>query len=295
MFNLTLLRYIFLSILLFFSSCSKEEIDTTNNTQIGRFLDDWTFDVFTSSESYKNTFKLWIPDEITPRAILAITTGGYGNGINMVSAAEWQEYAKKEKIALLGCYISPSSEESANNLNIAIKNIAEKQGLDYLSNLPILLRGFSSGGRFSYDFSNLYSNKVVAFANIKGRINEYDSKLPAGLFIIGEKDLLERNENIEKAFNRQRALGAISTLAVEPNGYHSDVGVDNLVRDFFSSILKKRLGENNELLEIDTKDIYLANNKTTEVLPFSEYIEDKEKASCLVDERFKNKWLDFVN
>ncbi len=42
------------------------------------------------------------------------------------------------------------------------------------------------------------------------------------------------------------------------------------------------------------KDLFLGNIETFEYSPFSDYLANKEKASCLIDENFAVKWVDFM-
>ncbi len=135
------LRYLLL-VLLICSSCdSQDQIHIDEKEEIGKFIDDWTFEVFLDSESNnsKAVFRLWIPDGITPKNILVLAPGGFGNGIGLVNHKEWQDYARKEELALLGVYVTSATLTSVNALMTGLKNISIKRDVAYVNDLPFLL------------------------------------------------------------------------------------------------------------------------------------------------------------
>ena len=289
------LRSLLLVLIISISCDSQDPIDKVEQKKAGKFIDDWTFEVFMDSEnsSSKAIFRLWIPEGITPKNILVLTPGGFSNGIGLVNLKEWQDYAKKEDLALLGVYITSASSASVNALFTGLKNISLKREIAYINDLPFLLRGFSSGGRFSHVFSSKYPNKTVAFANIKGLINNSDqiSKNISELIIVGERESAERIEHLKSVFLSSRKVSKICCFAIEPNEGHSLGDSDQLVRDFFSSVLKKRSTLGNFYSE---ENLFLGNMNTFEYSLFSDYLFDKEKASCLIDENFAVKWASFM-
>ena len=289
------LRYLFLALLISISCDSQDPISQDNQKEVGKFIDDWTFEVFLDSESNnsKAIFRLWIPEGITPKHILVLTPGGFGNGIGLVNHKEWQDYARKEELALLGVYVTSATSTSVNALMTGLKNISIKRGVEYVNDLPFLLRGFSSGGRFSHVFSSSYPKKTAAFANIKGLIfydGQISKEIPE-LIIVGEKESSERKKQLKNVFLSSRKANKICCFAIEPNEGHSIGNSDQLVRDFFSSVLKKRLTLEVSMSE---KDLFLGNIETFEYSPFSGYLANKEQASCLINEDFAVKWVDFM-
>lgn len=282
--------------LLLATSCGKDEKpDPPDDPAQGRFLDDWTYDVFLTSSSSKNTYKLWIPEGAVPRGILVLTPGGLANGINMVKDQKWQEYAKKENLALLGAYVNGDYSTSASNLRLAIREIAKARELDYLNDLPFLLRGHSSGGGFSYAFAQAYKRSTIAWSNIKGRMRTHDVALPPGLYIVGEKDLEDRNSSILAAFRHQRQLEAVACYAQEPEVGHSEGNSDVLIKAFFSAVLSKSLSTDGTIETLLQEDLLLADNDSLQVYPYLDYPGDKSLASCIVDDSFARDWTDFVS
>lgn len=275
-------------------SCNSEisvpEPDPDKNT-VGNFIDDWTFEVFLESGS-SSIFSLWIPDGITPKALLVLSRGGGTSGLDMVHLKEWQDYALQENLALLGTYTRASSEDGSRNLNIALANFAKERNIDQLEDLPILLRGFSSGGRFSHDYASIYPNKTLAFADIMGPVQELDAELPPGLFILGGNDNASRNELIKNAFLKQRNLNGLACLSIDRLGYHDTGDNDELVRVFFSAMLEKSL-DGLTITKLNIEEMNLGSNSFKETYSFDEYPYDKVEASCLINEAFKTKWLEF--
>ena len=288
-------RYLLLVFLIGISCDSKDSGSIIDQKEVGEFIDDWTFEVFMDPESSssKAVFRLWIPEGITPKNILVLAPGGFGNGIGLVNHKEWQDYAKKEGLALLGVYVTSTSSASVNALFTGLKNISIKREVGYVNDLPFLLRGFSSGGRFAYTFSSKYPHKTVAFANIKGLIPNSDqiSKSISELIIVGEMESIERIEHLKSVFSSSRRDNKICCFAIEPNEGHSLGDSDQLVRDFFSSVLKERLILGGSYSE---ENLFLGNIETFEYSVFSDYQNDKEKASCLIDKNFAVKWADFM-
>ncbi len=275
-------------------SCKKDDMIVREpyNFTLGYFIDDWKYE-FYMSEGERNAFRLWIPDGVVPRAVVVLAPGNASDGTGLVEYKAWQEYAEKEKLALLGVHVRSSADEAAANLIYALQTISKERGIDNASELPLLLRGHSHGGGFSYQFSSLHPKRVLGFSNIKGSLTNTSTSLPPGLFIVGEKDLEVRNISIKNAFLSQRKKKSIICYAVEPNGGHGVGDTDELVRAFFTAILKKRL-VNNMIQDINEEAIYLGNTETLVSYPYADYTENKEEASCLIDMDFSNAWLDFV-
>lgn len=296
MHNRTKLLLYFLIIGLIFSSCFKKNQTVgsgSGQSEIGQFLSDWKYEFFLN-ELNKNAFKLWMPENITVRAILVLSPGNASDGTNMVNMEEWQEYAKKEKLALVGTHVASSTDVAIANLLYAIKLISEKNNIDYLIDLPLLLRGHSHGGVFSYFFAGTHPKKTIAYANLKANTPIEPQRLPPGLLIAGEKDEDFRKTSMYSAFLKQRELKSIVCHAIEPDGYHGVGDVDRLVRSFFSAILKVKLNTDGTLNTLDEKSFYLGNMTTFKTYTYANYTDKKEEASCLIDDEFRNAWLDFV-
>lgn len=283
----------FFLIFLMFLSCSSDELPAAKEK--GEFTNDWTYKVYNYDGVSKTAFRLCIPKDVKPRAILILTPGNVADGTNLVNLSKWQEFAKKERIALIGAYAKASSDIVTNNLFIALKKITAKHNIEYVEKLPFLLRGHSSGGRFSYEFASNNLKRTIAFANIKGGVAKSDFKLPPSLLIVGGEDLESRNKFITEAFYSQRESNAFSCLAIGKKGGHGVGNSDYLIQIFFSSILKERLLPNGELKDLEPKKFYLGNNNDMQVLLFDNYLDNKQEASCIIDEVYAKAWKEFIN
>ena len=290
---------------LVFFSCSKGNTPPLSNTDPnyvrGGFINDWTYQIFPiGSDGFSSAyFRLWLPENTTPRAILVISPGSGSSSLGDVGLKEWQDYANKEKLALIGLQISNNSlGNSSNNLDIllyALKELTTKHNISAVNNLPFLFSGFSAGGKFSYSYALDQKARTIAFANIKGLMSEgttSESTVP-GLIIAGELEGSQRVENVKKAFYAFRKDQNVICFAVEPNTGHSIDNSNDLVRAYFTAVLKKRL-VNGSLVELPEEEVLLGNYDTKEVFPFANYPYDKTKAVCLIDEDFKNSWLQFI-
>ena len=163
------LRSIFILCVCF--ACSNNGIEVPTQPE-GVFIDDWTYE-FRNLEAGTNAkFKLWVPQSIKPRATLVLSIGGGGNGTNLVDLEVWRRYAEKEKLALLGIHLTVSTINAPRTLLNGLDKITTARDLSYISGLPFLLRGHSSGGYFSYNFASQYPNRTIAYANIKGRMSD---------------------------------------------------------------------------------------------------------------------------
>ena len=241
----------------------------------------------------RDRFKLWVPENVRPKAILVLSIGGGANGTNLVDAKEWRDYANKEGLALLGIHLTVSFDIAPSVLLKGLGKITKARNIEYVSDLPFLLRGHSFGGVFSQVFAAQYANRTVGFANIKGSASESGQKMPPGLLIIGDKDLEYRRTTIKESFLLQRKNKNITCLAIALNSGHSVDKSDPLIRAFFTAILKKRL-VNGQLIDLKEEDMLLGSLDNFETHTFAKYPYNKEIATCLIDDDFKNTWLQFV-
>lgn len=214
---------------------------------------------------------------------------------------EWRAYATDENLALLGVtlkgtrYVLPE-EGSGIALIKALDTIAYKNNISYVGKLPFLLKGYSSGGVFSYNFSHFKPERVIAFVNIRGGGVELTSnannKIP-GLMLLGENDLPSRNQRMTNVVLSKRNEGGLFSLAIEPEMDHFGnlFASWKLTRAFFSIVLSKRLSPGTNLLNnISENSGWLGDNMTRDIFSFDNFPQPTKDASWLIDQTFAEKW-----
>ena len=307
-----LLKTFFIYLLFFILGCEKSEspVDEPDPPQLppyGEFIDDWTFKVHPSGNFDLAEFKLWTPDTIQDlRAILILCNYNNGNGLGLVMKEEWQEFARQERLALIGVHFESNNANSGHYstasggsglaLRRSVDSLAEKQNLHDLKKLPFLMRGYSAGGVFSHSFSAYLPERVIAFANIRGgslsETTSINNGIPA-LMLAAENDELARNFRILDVVLTKRDEGGLWCFAMEPNEDHFG-GLeksDELIRAFFTITLEKRLMDGSDQLQPIAEDSgWLGQIDSLQIFPFSTYPHSKSDASWLIDEPFANLW-----
>lgn len=300
-------------VFIFFLSCSGDSIekeilkDVQKEESIGEFIDDWTFRVFPESP-YNNfdvaEFRLWLPENRTDlKAVLILLHSANSNALGLANSPEWQAFAKKENLALCGVNFTGGSYSSAAGgsgqaLLDAIEQITIKNTVPQITQLPFLMRGYSAGGNFSYNFSNFKPEKVVGLVSIRGGQLETSTKniTVPGVILTGDMEGEQRNAFLKDIALDKRDDGGLWSFAIEPDATHFSQlkASDDLARIFFSSVLKKRITADSDQLKTIPEDSgWLGNNTRTDIYTYSDYPGNKTSAFWLVDEDFANAWLNF--
>ena len=310
------LQYLFLfTLTTFMYNCSNDS-DTESAPiieealPVGEFLDDWTFKVnprhldnFDIAE-----FRLWVPEDTSNlKAILVLSHSYNSNGLGLTLSESWRDYARDEQLGILAVHFKSltsgfygeASGGSGQALIKALDTLAYKNNLGNINTLPFVMRGYSAGGVFSYNFSAFKPNRVIAFSNIRGGsiapTGNAHRKVP-GLMLIAEMDNPTRNDVIINTVLSKRIIHALWAYAIEPNETHfgSVTNSDILTRQFFSSIIAERVTENsNELLDITESTGWLGNHGSNDYYTYTNYPGDKTQASWLLNEEFAVKWKDY--
>ena len=167
----------------------------------------------------KADFRLWLPPDTSGiRAIVVLTTGSNGDGRPMAEDAVWQDFASRNKLALIGCRITDkpheqsfieeyanASQGSGQALLNALSTYAERTRHPELAAAPLLLWGMSAGGEFNYEFTAWKPERVAAFVVNKGGIyytalTSRASRNVPGILFTGGKDLQSRIRTITGLF-----------------------------------------------------------------------------------------------
>lgn len=298
--------------LIFSCEGDSTEPEFEEDVPIGEFIDQNTYSVFPQpSQNFDVAqFRLWLPEsESKVRAIAVLLPGHNSNGLGLSKSPQWQDFARKEKLALLAVhfnsgsdntgYYSQSEEGSGLALLTALEKFSEESGQEYLKDLPFLLRGFSAGGLFSHSFSAFLHERVLAFGNIRGGgldlTPDINKGIP-GIMFYGENDFQYRNERIIEVVELKRSIGGNWCLVKEPVVDHFGRlnRTDSLLQKLFSKVLAKRLAPgSNELLPLEEKEGWLGNHGSFEIGSYKNYSGNKSKASWLIDEEFARSWQKF--
>lgn len=287
------------------------EINPIEQVELGRFLDDWAYEVFPGIHDNFDIaeFRVWIPDNnLPPKAILVLSSNYNSNALNLVLSEEWQQYAEMENIALLGVHLESNSSDtyyplasggSGKAMTTALNMIAQKNQYSQLIGLPILAKGYSGGGAFSYYLSDYLPERVLAFANIRGGVGATTraNSNTMGLMIIGEHDGDLNRASMRNAVMEKRMISGLWNYVIEPDvDHYGDLDkADALIKTFFSLALAKKLANNgtNQLQVIPESTGWLGDNEKLQYFIYGEFQDDKTNASWLPSEEFAEAWKDF--
>jgi predicted esterase len=226
------------------------------------------------------SFRLWYPKGLDrARGILVLTTGVDGDGRGMVEDPVWQQFAVRNKVALLGCYFAGGNYAQAGlgsgqAMLDAITALSQTTGRCELANAPLLLWGFSAGGQYNWGFACFAPERVIAFIVNKGGYYHPTVPPPAtnhvpALMFIGGSDKQYRIDDIKRIFTAGRSAGAPFALAIEP-GVHHEFGSSVTVSvPYFEGVLPLRLppGSSGPLVDIDQSKGYIGDLKTHTIAP----------------------------
>ena len=204
----------------------------------------------------KAEFRMWLPKDSGPvRAVVVLVPGSNGDGRPMADDVFWQEFATKQKVALLGCRFTDKphdqsfiedyvnvSQGSGQALLDVLGKYAARTNHPEVASAKLLMWGMSAGGQFNYEFTAWKPERVAAFIVNKGGI--YYSALVSkaaravpGLLFVGGTDLQSRIDTITGLFAVNRRGGASWALVVEPGLGHVVGKSKDLGALFFEDVL----------------------------------------------------------
>jgi len=286
------------------NSNTVEEEKSREITPFGEFIDDWTFNVDPKSGASfdEANFRLWLPEgEEALRAILIILSFSDGSSFGDIRLEEWTNYAKDQKLGLLG--VSLKGRDRYANVDLgsgdalirALDTITFRNNIPEIGKLPFLLCGYSAGGVFAYNFSWFKPERTIAFVSMRAvgsPVSNIINNAP-GLMLLAENDFASRNLSLKNLVLTSRAESYLYSYAIEPTYDHFGPLQDSweLSRSFFTTALEKRLKPNsNDLNAISENTGWLGNNDNLAVYAFGEYPDAIKTASWLIDENFASSW-----
>jgi len=256
----------------------------------------------------KADFRLWLPpDRSGLRAIVILMTGSNGDGRPQAEDAVWQEFATRNKLALVGCRITDKphdqnfieeyanvSKGSGQALLDGLNAFAKRTQHSELANLPLLLWGMSAGGEFNYEFAAWKPERVAAFVVNKGGIyysalTSRETRNVPGILFIGGKDLQSRINTITGLFEVNRRGGALWALAEEPGAAHIIGKSADVARIFFEDVLTMRLN-GTSLKTLNEKDGFVGNIQARTFQPAASAPSATNATAWLPSERVARAW-----
>ncbi len=246
---------------------------------------------------YEARSRIWMPEDASRLSgILVLLQGTDSDARGMVSDPGWQNFAKTEKLALMGCYFRGDGEPyeqasggSGEALQKMIEQFSRMNGGNGLSKKPLLLAGFSAGAMYSYNFACWKPDRTLGFASIKSGPISPTSSIAAlnvpGLIILGINDEPRRLKSVLEAWSESPAANRRWALAIEPeSGHEWTRKCTELVQSYFSSILRvkavQKTAEAGEVREISN--------------PGKRCEARSESAVWLPNARFARAWSDFT-
>jgi len=209
-------------------------------------------------------FRFWRPaGPGISRGILVLVPGANGDGRAMVMEPVWQDYARRQQLALVGCYFKDHLHANMNveeycragagsgaALLTALQQFADQAQRPEVATAPLLFWGHSAGGQFNYEFACWQPERVLAFVVNKGGYY-YTHLAPAatrqvpGIFFIGANDAEFRVASIRGIFAVNQSAGAGWKLVIEPNTGHEEGESREQALRFFDGVITARFAQAN--------------------------------------------------
>ena len=201
-------------------------------------------------------FRFWLPAKtIRSRGVLVLVPGSNGDGRPMVLEPFWQDYARCQELALVGCYfkdhphVNMNIEEycragagSGGALLNALQQFADQSRHPEVATGPLFLWGHSAGGQFNYEFACWQPAQVRAFVVNKGgyyytHLAPLATRQVPGIFFIGANDAEFRVASIRGIVAVNQSAGVKWKLVVEPNTGHEVGQTRELAVQFFDKVI----------------------------------------------------------
>lgn len=205
-------------------------------------------------------FRWWQPPETRKlNGVLVLVPGSNADGRNDVGDKFWQEFAKRHRLALAGCFFKDhphenmhiedyarAGEGSGQALIDAVGLLAKSAGHPEAETAKLFLWGHSAGGEFNYEFACWKPERVRAFVVNKGgyyftAVAPEATRAVPGIFFIGGRDEPFRIEAIRKIYETNREAGAAWRFAVEPDAGHELGNTRKFAAKFFDEVISARI------------------------------------------------------
>jgi poly(3-hydroxybutyrate) depolymerase len=262
----------------------------------------------------KAFYRLWYPPvEDAVSAVVVLMPGSNGDARLATDDAFWQEFATRNKVALLGCQLTDkphdqnfieayayAAQGSGQTLLDALQQLARDSKHPELAQAPLLLWGMSAGGEFNYEFVAWKPERVAAFVVNKGGIyytalTSQATRSVPGILFVGGKDLEFRTNTISGLFAVNRRAGALWAFANEPGVAHVVGRSRDVAAIFFEDVLASRRGESSGAVKpISAETGFIGDLKTGTFQPAAGLKPPGAPTAWLPTERVARAWQAMV-
>jgi len=193
------------------------------------------------------------------RGVVVLVPGSNIDGRAQVDDAFWQEFARRNDLALVGCWFKDHPHENMNiedyaragdgsgqALLDAVEQLAKATAHPEAAAAPLLLWGHSAGGEFNYEFRLLEAGAGAGLRREQRRLLFHPPRARrrargARIFFIGGKDETFRIQSIQGIVAVNLQAGAAWKLDVEPDAGHEPGRTRELAVEFFAEVIARHL------------------------------------------------------
>lgn len=293
-------------------------------------------EIATENTDYKfgsANYSLFIPEGVDTLCGILIHQHGCGNfdkskSSNIVYDLQYQEFARKWKLALLGPALSqfkncpdcgnPSNgireclewSDPANGsekaLLVSLNAFADSSGHPELKAVPWLLWGHSGGGHWVLSMLNKHPEKVIALFAVSPAFDErFDfpqaaANVPVMLRHAGAKDFNDKGVNCwgnsVTQYLKLRAMKGNASIAYSPKNEHGSGDSRYLAIPFFDAILAQRLPPKGSsvIRDIDPSLAWFGDTVTHQIFKYSAVAGKNENYCWLPDSVTAVKWRELA-
>jgi len=194
------------------------------------------------------------------RGTLVLCPGCNGNGQDLVDNPKWLNYAKNERLNLVGLSFA-SGDDAQDHGYFKVSSGSGQMLLDGLkqafgeTQTPLLIYGFSRGAQFTYSFTKWKPDRVIAwcaYSATEWEVPEKSPNEPKGIIACGDED--ETNYSFSMLqFLKGRSMGEPWTwVSLAHTGHQWSPLLEDFIRAYFTSVLTNPLNKG-LWLDVDTK------------------------------------------
>jgi pimeloyl-ACP methyl ester carboxylesterase len=177
--------------------------------------------------------------------VLVLCPGWNNDGAHWIKDAQWQEFARKQKLALVGLsFASENDSDGKTGYHLAERGSGKLlfEGLARIfpgtqEKRPVVLFGFSRGGQFAHAVAAQFPERVRVWAITGAADTKIEKKTMApGLVVCGLNDT-NTGLSLETFFGGLRAKQRVCWLGVPASGHTVEPRAEAWVREFFEAVL----------------------------------------------------------